>query len=468
MTWAQSSGRNFNFSQSSTPARVSPCSYTIESAPPAKPKKKRDNKSFRPRETLPPPDFITPGPGSYDDSKTFITSTSRPESSFFLSRSIRNTYFSNSQGKAIPSSADHGRITEWGQRKPITQLPHHPKKYKREIKKEQTCNYLDDQGRMIYVKEEKHDPEDIGPGSYDQDVYSNSRACIMCVNPRSTGENWARKTDAPSPDTYVVEYSDSRLPVSIKGAYDSKNKSYVIDALTNPPKDKIVKRPNSVFLSRVPRDIFEAPKDKIPGPDEHSQLDYGKKKPHIYKGLAFGSKAVRTDRPNITPGPADYHIQSPKRQSTMTSQFVSRSQKKPLLESTPENVGPGSYNLRREQKIKPQQSPAFIDGIKREGNDDNGNPSPDAYTLRYKKDIDATFINTRYPKKGDWIYESMSEAPSPEKYNVERSLGGPSYAFPKTKENKTRKKDPIGPGTYETNTSSVIHRSYNSAVPKYG
>lgn len=518
MTWAQASGRNFNLSQCSTPSRVSPCSYNVPRSELVKPTYKKDPKKFQPRVTYDTPDLITPGPGAYNCSndngfpsppklsKGSVLGhvNTRPQSSIFLSRSIRDSYrikgAPDQMFGGFPSSADYGSLTEWGKKRSITSTPHHPRKLKKNYQKEQRCNYLDERGRFVYVKENNSTEADIGPGYYSPErsekaVYQNSRKSQISNKDISTDDNWVDvklASSMPSPDQYDTDLPDTRLPVTIKKQYESKKQNEVCDTLTDPPKDKIEsKRPNSIFLSKVPRNLFEgthrpdyldtpSPADygNLYDPRDQRKLQTQQKRSRIVKGLAFGSKAVRFDKSvNNTPGPADYSVTLPPNRheySSMkaTSQFVSQSDPKGEIfanqpSSTPQNVGPGSYNIEN-PKLKAQMSPAFIDGSSRLQFKDNGNPSPGEYDIKMNyNNIDATMINTRYEKQGDWIFQTIPCSPSPESYNISRDLSGPNYSFPRSKTPKKKKKEDIGPGSYEVNTSSVIEHSFNALVPKY-
>lgn len=501
MTWAQSSGRNFNFAKSPTPSRVSPCSYNVPRDPPKKPIHKRDP-HFKPRVTYDQPDLITPGPGSYEcDVVNVKKELSRPQSSIFLSRTLRDIYTASQKvdpmSKQFPSSVDYGAIKEWGKRKEILSTPHHPRKLDKNYKRAQTCNFLDSKGRFVHVQEIKHTEADVGPGYYSPEksekaVYQESRKSEICRMDRSTGSKWIDMKNVgfiPSPDSYNVDLPNSRLPVTIKGQYETKKPKAICDTLMNPPQNSSKsKRPSSVFASRVPRDqqnsvdkfVTPSPVDygHLYDPVEEGRLKAQRSRSRLVKGLAFGSKAVRFDKSETkTPGPADYTPAKPPQKKEFgalseTSQFLSRTPKGVELNGpsqTPDKVGPGSYESKGPlDKRKPQMSPAFIDGSSRMGNADNGVPSPADYTVKVDREKDATFVNTRYDKKGNWIYESVHASPSPADYSITRNLGGPKLSFPKAKsKSKKPKKENLGPGTYETNTSSVIHRSFNINVPKY-
>ena len=466
MTWAQSSGRHFSLAVHSTPAKVSPCSYDVVRDPHlATPDRRRA--TFKPRETLPPPDFITPGPGSYGVG-VINRPPPRPKSSFFASKTLRDSFFDISRSQNTPSCADYGQLDEWVKKNSVQRPCVRPPRYKRVYQHVQHCNYLDEKGRMVYVKEDVKGPNDIGPGSYNQELPRNGRTSLICPHPRNNGDDWIKKDCAPPPDSYIIEYSSTRLPVSIKEKYKANETIEVNDRLSDLPMWKTSKRPTSVFASKARRDVFQTPKEKTPGPPDHSQLYFGRKEPRIFKGLAFGSKAVYKYNPdNGVPGPSDYSIATPKRPMNESPQFMSRTQPAPLLTNTPENVGPGSYNVSRDEKIKAKESPAFLDGIKRVYNHDNGNPAPDAYDVKIIENVnDVTFLNTRYPKKGDWLYESLTCSPSPETYNIPDAPKGPSFTFPKEKIHKRRKKEAVGPGSYNTNTSSMLKPSFNSGVPR--
>jgi hypothetical protein len=95
---------------------------------------------------------------------------------------------------------------------------------------------------------------------------------------------------------------------------------------------------------------------------------------------------------------------------------------------------------------------------------DNALPGPGEYTIVQVQKQGQHFLATRYPKEGDWIATSISEAPSPETYNIDRSLVKTAALFPKSEFCKQIKMEKLGPGSYNTAQSSLVRHSYNSGV----
>lgn len=464
MTWASASGRDFRFETCATPKNVGPGSYTIPGTV-ISPKRQREPKrAFEPRQTLPTPDILTPGPGYYDID-LYYKEKQRPQSSIFQSRSGRN-FIKTDNG---PSSADHGQITPWGRSRPIYSTPHHPHREKRPPSYPDTCNYLDEKGRLIHKPELKHTSEDIGPGSYDDHTIPRTRYTEINLMERETASNWINKQNIPGPGEYEEFIIDTKLPVTIKGERIKERPREISQEMTPPTvfEAKRPKKPNPEFKSVIPRDIFAPPKDKVPGPPDHSS-ELPKKKPHIFKGLAFGTKAIRFDKSdNQLPGPSDYSIAQQSTTRCVTSVFQSRSTKKDATQPTPDEIGPGSYNLIH-NKTCPRKSPAFQSEDIRMGNDDNGVPSPADYNIKRDVDRPKTMICSRYPNVGDWIADSITCSPSPEEFTINRDLAGPLYSFPHEKSKtatKTRKTDKIGPGSYNVDIP-FVKPSYNATVPK--
>jgi hypothetical protein len=65
----------------------------------------------------------------------------------------------------------------------------------------------------------------------------------------------------------------------------------------------------------------------------------------------------------------------------------------------------------------------------------------------------------------DWVMAAINDAPSPEAYVIDRGMARRKCTFPKAKDPKTRKKERVGPGSYETEIG-LIKKSYNAGVPK--
>jgi hypothetical protein len=223
------------------------------------------------------------------------------------------------------------------------------------------------------------------------------------------------------------------------------------------PTLKISRRPHSVFQSRTTR-AAASPKS-IPGPGSYFESE-----PTIqpaFPEVGFGSRAVRFDKSETaTPGPGEY-VQTVCEARGPTSHFLSRSGQQPRKA---EIVGPGRYSPEAVRRFRSQQSPAFADRSVRLGENDNRLPGPADYSIAQSAKQGRHFLATRYPKEGDWIATGMSDAPSPETYNIDRSLGKTAAQFPRSEFKKRMKMEKLGPGSYDTAQSSMMRHSYNSGV----
>jgi hypothetical protein len=93
-------------------------------------------------------------------------------------------------------------------------------------------------------------------------------------------------------------------------------------------------------------------------------------------------------------------------------------------------------------------------------------PSPADYYREANRLKPALVLTTRYPVHDDWVLSLVNDAPSPEKYTIDRGLSRKAGTFPKAEFMKERKMEKIGPGSYETATSTVIRKSFNAMVPQ--
>ena len=459
MTWKQQSGRNFVLSDACTPPAVGPGSYTIPGTEVAPAKPRGPKRQFRPRQTLPPPDFITPGPGAYNTNTSDIKVGSHG-SSVFMSKSARSA----SVASDTPSSADYGRLKTWGKSKSIHSSMHHPAcNRSRAPSAGATCNYLDENGRLVRVQEATRTEADIGPGTYTDMSVPCSRSTLISGTERKC--EWAKQGAGPSPDTYIISNVDTRLPCTIKGQYPSKPPTALCDRLIAAPQEKMDWRANSVFQSRSKRDMSLASNGDVPGPGQYSPVTE-RKKPKVVEGCGFGSRAVKhKSYANGIPGPSDYTIEDRRPPSTTSYQFTSKTVKREQPQNTPDIVGPGSYNIESERRTCPRKSPAFADGSTRDRKVGNDNPSPADYTITSSMYRSATVLNTRYPNYGNWLLTSNC-APSPERYQIDREFHGTAYTIPKSRINKKRKKERVGPGSYNL-SGTMIKPSYNACVPTH-
>lgn len=271
----------------------------------------------------------------------------------------------------------------------------------------------------------------------------------------------------PSPDTYLTNYStSSKLAVRIKGQYPEKQQKLMTEAIGKPTERKIPKKPNSIFQTSIPRDIYPKPDVDTPGPGAFNIRQERTQSPS-YVRSAFGNNGRRfSDSKTDSPSPADHaNIREYQQGGPNHSVFASRSLPPSDEGGTPAQVGPGRYDPTAGERMRPQKSPAFADRSVRMGSDDNGIPGAADYTLAPIKGRSTSVLNERYPRVGNWMALAESCAPSPENYSVARPLNRGWTMARAGREAKKAKKDRVGPGTYETATTAFRVRSYNAGVP---
>lgn len=469
MTWRQSSGRDFKWQQSQTAPRVGPGSYNLfQLQKETIPKRNRQKQHFQERECIPKPDLITPGPGMYD---TNIEYVQKPQSAVFKSRSHRDKVFRST----TPSPADYCQISGWIKPKNTSSNPHHPpRKIRSRAGPSELGNYLDIKGRLIHVDEITHTEVDIGPGTYDPQLPSYEHFTEINKESRKM-EYWKLPSaSCPSPDTYFINQNQSsRIPIKIGNCCSKTVQKPYTESIGKPIKNSFSMRPSPAFRSSVPRSSYQGSDRDVPGPGTFSPDDiHHSHKIQLIENAAFNTRSVRfEDASTPGPGPSEHGqiFTYTTQESRPTSQFASREIPRGGFDPSYQFShvpGPGKYDtISSFDKRRSQLSPAFADGEDRMASSANGMPGPADHSYHGNMDRGMTVLSTRYPKVGNWqISDNCS--PSPEKYNIDRSLHGRDIIMSK-KINKTQKVkyENLGPGTYETNTSSFKIHSYNAGVP---
>jgi len=461
MTWAQASKRHYEFLKDPSPNNVGPGSYDTNSSSIKKVVPYRPSKDFVPRDCLPRPDLITPGPGSYS---TDVSKKKENNSSFFVSRVPRGVY----QNDTAPSAADYSIIEEW--RKENNKHGRHSvipkKKPKPKVLSRQNCNYLDDKGRLVHKDEDKRDPSYLGPGSYDVKADRSSTSYSLNRKAHTADLFGTSKNTVPAPGHYDYSQTDSKMKVSIKGSRDQSTPTQDTAVFHSENHGKIVTtKPTPQFLSRSNRQMYDV-RSESPGPGEHHTENQIKERKQAFS--AFGSRDPRfRGKFNNNPSPSDYVSHHDLIQKTdIPSVMQSRSTAIPPKHTTPENLGPGAYDPSIEKKYR-NQSPMFISRSERMPDDDNGVPSPADYVVQTYNQPKASILATRYNRIGDWALSNTPIGPSPETYQVQKESVNRGYTIPKaTRFNDNIKVENIGPGSY-SRPPSLLKRSFNSAVPRF-
>lgn len=463
MTWKQSSKRDFTFIKPQTSATVGPGSYNL-----IKPIIPITNQKRLPlRKNIPQkadqflPSFITPGPGYYELDQGSIIQN-RSQSACFKSRSIRFRNVSSS----TPSSASYGTLKNWTKdQQTHIGYPHHLLKKSTHHETPKTCNFLDEKGRLIYIPEVNHKPEDIGPGTYYPYIDHLNRFSQINTADRKI-DFYETNTPTPGPGTYFVEDTPNTHSITIGKKYADKENP-VNDSIGQPITDFVTSnRPNSVFLSKTQRSsYFDSESSSTPGPGQYCQSD--NTQVHQVPKTSFGTRSVRFPKKSIdsTPSPDAYNPNSSTVINRPSPSFAS------LPESTRKAAecvpGPGSYDIPDQLVKVTQRSPAFADHSERGFFKDDGFPSAADYFVRQEKPTAIIGKPPMSSKRECGIWQTtQSISPSPETYNVSRDFPSKPMTIPKAPRfQEKRRKEKIGPGSYETNDTAFKVHSYNSGVP---
>ncbi|EAY02895.1 hypothetical protein TVAG_168970 [Trichomonas vaginalis G3] len=466
MTWSQSAFRKISLESRTTPVNVGPGSYNT-STNFSKIRTVRKISQPQSRDFYNRPDLVTPGPGAYNIEPT--TTQSRPVSSFFKSRVRRDVYSVDSTN---PSPAEYSRQQEWGKKQTIYSQVHHPRQRKYQPHIPDNANYLDEQGRLVRRNAPKRTEADIGPGTYETATQSQIRPSTINASKRNHNIFMTKRANTPAPAQYSPADVNYKIPIKIKGENKSNSKTPEINqSIGLYFTTKIPRSQSPIFRTKVARDSYTSLSD-TPGPGAYTinqepqhtlqKTDLGERE------VVFGSTSVRFDNPSTdVPGPGAYTPQNIKPKSRgPASVLQNRAPNKELFPGQ-EGPSPGDYNIPDPNKQKPQKSPAFQSKEIRMGSDSNDVPGPGEYDLDFPvEERETRIFATRYDNTGDWIKTTMTDAPSPEGYTINRDMKGPRYSISRSDRfRKNSKKTGLGPGQYNLDTP-FLKQSFNSAVPK--
>jgi hypothetical protein len=304
----------------------------------------------------------------------------------------------------------------------------------------------------------------VGPGSYFCEKVSPSRQTTINCSERNT--EMTPKIESPSPDSYSIEFVDSRIGRKI-GERREISKEIEVTEIGVVNVSKISEVPHSVFQRSIERIPFGVDYEKVPGPGTYESRIERMKLPPRDLGIGFGSRTAlsREMAKTVSPGPI-YDLQNPpiERTSVGTFHFRSKSVPSDRIESTPIDVGPGRYDF-CESGIISRNSPPFASHSTRILFPENDFPGPTDYNPERKELKQIVVHGMRHPIIGDWALSSTNEGPSPEKYSINRDLISHGHQFPKASIESNRPKEIVGPGSYDL-TTSFIKKSYNSGVPR--
>ena len=468
MTWSQESKRKLNISILTTSNNVGPGSYdtNISTLKKSLPKKKLTE--IKPREFLPQPDLVTPGPGTY--SINFNNNNNiKSKSSFFKSRQKRSIY----EVIETPSAVDYNKVDEWGKNYNLNKnFINKPKKRPHSTIHFEPANYLDEKGRLIHKKSSIKTENDIGPGYYFK-LNSNISDKIYHFNRSNRTQDLfgVLNNKNPSPDKYNnnIIKDNLKIPIKIKdnGGPSLNINENVSQEIINLNNNLKFKNESFQFKSKVSREIYNENND-LPGPGTHFNTTTSNNNNNIKSLSSFGSRSNRFPKnKNLNlPGPSDYLLPEKIIEEKNTSSFLSNQNSSILpSNSTPQNIGPGTYDYEiNNTKYKFQSN--FNSKTERMPNKDNGIPSSSTYNINRDKQISKNIFSTRYNNIKDWAFEGENISPSPENYNISRNLNSKGFTISKSNRFMNKKiKNNIGPGTYFQETP-FLKKSFNSSVPK--
>ena len=465
MTWAQASTRKFDFVDSRTSSKVGPGSYDITKAYERKTKSALlQTFPSGERNAFPRPEIVTPGPGAYNYDQE--SNVKRPASSFFQSRSTRDVYKVTNN---VPGADTYSQLTEWGKIKKGVPPPNRPKRRQRVPHVPETANYLDEKGRLVRRKERKRTEADIGPGTYSpQDTTWVQTSEINRSNRNEDVFN-VRKIDTPGPTKYTIPDVNTKLPITISNKTGSVLVHEITQAIGKPTHYTVPKGQNSIFKSKVNRKSYYDVDDEVPGPGAYKDEEIGAIKPKTKSefydtGVVFGTRSVRFDK-NLTdsPGPSYYSPKVLSKRDERAASALKNRAKTPNIFPGNDVVGPGAYDI-PEEKLKPQLSPAFADREPRLPSSENDIPGPADYNIDFPVEKPASVFETRYSKYNDWAFSNMSDAPSAEKFTIDRSLGSRGWTISRNRRFRPNKDDGMAaPGQYDYH-EPFVKPSFNSAV----
>lgn len=458
MSWRLNAPRDFCIAIKSTPEKLGPGRYNVEtSIGNTRPMKAPFNiRAGPPRDPL----SGNPGPGEYNPS---LPSQWQPYSSVFHSKSKREIYNLNT---SVPAPTAHSQINDWTPSAPPIAPKHtiidsrRPSGY---VGQASVVGYTQSSdGSWLPVREAERGPEMIGPGSYDPILHERENSVSLGMD--ASRNVFRGDPTNPGPGAYEIVEKDTRLPIAISNRIASRPSSSVRKIYTGQRVwTSLAAETNACFKNHGPRKLFGKPAD-TPAP-----CDYN---PELPKSRidgdrsSFGVRAERKwlEQPKDTPGPGAYDIPD--------YVWVRRSNStipKAVDVTKVANVpGPGAYDPELPSRGG-KANAVFMSQVSRLGSGATDPPGPGQYSPKIIDDagkVHQKIHNSRFEKVGDWIEMSKIQTPSPDTYQKLEDGHGHGRTIAKAKRGELfeKNKNP-GPGTYEVKHNTFFRKSHNSSIP---
>ncbi|KAH0790496.1 H-SHIPPO 1 [Histomonas meleagridis] len=458
MLFSLGSERKFSNVIKNTPEEVGPGKYNVTSEIGNKKKMKAPFGSRASRDMCLTKTDDNPAPGKYE---------AKP-----LNQSVAITSVFNSESKrdvfptiSTPSPAQYGHIEEWVGKHPKkvsrTNLP--TRKTSSGYVGQDVIGYIQSgDGNWVPVKQVKHGPEWIGPGSYDTNNPKKTSLSIS-LDRSSKRDLFLNRESNPGPGSYSPSDINSKIPVAISPVprnnrvSDGGSSGFVSPKVWVTPEQES----SPMFKYRGERKIFDT-RDSTPGPAAYYR--YNRRQNSIGGGFELYSDRHSLQPLNRNPGPGSYNTNSKwvKNKHSALPRAQSRS-----VDSKEWVPGPGKYNTTPLWDHEYRPSSVFKSCASRSRKVDNSNPGPGSYSPQITDSahhIPMSIHESRFEKHGDWIESSKIETPSPDSYQKLDSDLEKGRTIPRTyRENRNVDNFP-GPGAYNVVHGSFKTKSHNAAA----
>lgn len=465
MSWKRLSNRDFLLESKATPKEVGPGRYDPELLDWRFPHEIRHQSGLK----RPPPPY--PSPGDYEPE---IYDARIPTSSPFQSRTKRKVFTTNDN----PSPDEYNLSHSWTSAKgtdlsisgssPLQNRSSFSSTIPKRAKitsnrptpfvgqKTVSCYDISEDGGLHPLYAVKRGPELIGPGSYDPEDQSITRAHYMNESLKVPPNN---ETLAPGPGRYSPTISRNSLGGSIYERHASAGAEPFKGGNLLHPEWNPSGKPTSSFVSRATRNVFEGKID-TPDPTTYSrQRSYNI--PESKTPFGFNQNRF-SDSNNEVPGPGAYNVRIGNSRRIPPGFPHSQSDSR----SVSDVPGPGQYDVPYTSSPElsyfgERPSSVFASGTFRSGKIGNEVPGPGSYDPRLTNSTGgAEIFETRYEKYGNFSVVPSAENPSPDQYYL---LKNPSHGITISK--LGRVPEPPngfpGPGTYEVTHESLLPKSYH-------
>lgn len=477
MSWRKNSSRNFQFEHSSTPYNIGPGSYELENNT----KKQRPpSAAFKNREkrTTPfdKPKYRTPAPGNYDPLQI---DTHIKISSAFKSNSTRKVYdISNN-----PSPADYGQLNEWGvikQRRQIEKITNKP--ISPNVGQDINGYDILPDGSLRPKKAKVKDSTYLGPGTYNLEYSYGIGGHSMKESYRKCDLRY--KENNPGPGAY--ETCINQFNIRPKTANTSRIRPSSVtsakrrcpvekDPYENAPKGGELKHQpwnksefdtsSSTFKSKTKRELWKMKSD-TPSPTLYQNTE--RRRPESAKA-AFGQRTPRflDDDGNGVPGPGAYEVDDRMIIVSPNSSGYTGRHAYDVYSPGNDVPGPGSYETKsmwERNKKKDRPSSVFASNTPRSKNDLEVTPGPADYNAEMKStNYKIAIRSSRSKKTNNFFAIPAKDNPAPDQYKTERAFNRNGITIPKDRRfDRNMSNTTPGPGSYKTESDTLIKKSFNS------